>query len=1361
MSRSLFIPRGVQRKRKTATRTRMLRAETLEPRQMLSVNEFGLFLGGKVSASQAPTVAKAAAAASSSVTGDQTVLSVLGADAGGAASLTYSWSTTSEPKGAPAPTFSANGTNAAQDTTVTFDEAGTYTLAAKITAAAGLSVTSGVKVVVKQTLSKISVTPGSVSLHAGAKQQFATVGLDQFGNPLTSAPNVAWSTTAGTITGKGLLTVPKSGKSLTVTATDGSIKGAATVTIIAGPTVATAAAATPSPVTGVSTVLSVLGADSGGTSSLVYTWTATLLPGGVPPPTFSANGTNAARNTTVTFDAAGSYTFVATVTDLGGLSATSSVTVVVHQTLTRIDVAPSEIAVSPGGTQQFAASGVDQFGNAMAGVPTITWSTTAGTISNTGLLTAPTSGKSLTVTAADGSIKGATLVMIVTGPSVATAAAATPGTVAGTSTALTVLGADSGERVEPRVYVVVAQQPGTGDLQRQRQQCRPECHGHFLQGRLLYVSRHHHGPRRAFGHEQRHGCRRPDADPDRREPALRDASAGGTQQFTATRLDQFGNAMGGVANVTWSTTAGSITPGGLLTAPLSSPSFTVTAADGTINGTAGMTVSPPWVVATPSPVTGVSTALSVLGTGGGGDSNLVYAWTTTSLPGGAPPPTFSVNGSSAALNTTVTFHEAGCYTFVATTALGGSSITSSVTVVVDQTLTGIGVAPAEVWVGPGGTQQFTATELDQFGNTMAGVPNVIWSTTAGSITAEGLLTAPNSGPGFIVTAGSGGLSSGSASAALDTPPTVAQAAAATSSLLTGVSTDLSVLGADLLGESTLVYTWSTTSLPGGAPSPTFSVNGTNAAQDTTVAFSKAGSYTLLATITDLAGFSVATSVMVVVNQTLTRIDVAPFKIVVGPGGTQQFAATGFDQFGNAMAVAPSISWSATAGSISSSGLLTAPNADGSMTVTAASGGVQGTAAIAVGTGNFLNLQDAALAQLVQSLDAGGSISRDDMLEILDSLATGGTLSVADFSDLQTIVSDAAELNMPDYVRVLASDVVDGNVANATYQGEPLGNLAAGSSSAQLTDLIGKWFLGTDLPVADAYDSYNNGQPWSYAMASGSLFVGTPSHNDEDQGLLGDCYFVSALGSLADASPAAVENMFIDNGDNTWTVRFYDNGTADYVTVNRMLPFTGCGVFVYADSGYLLSNPNNVLWIALAEKAYAEWNQTGNEGRPNGNNCYSSINGGGMDTVYAQVLGYPATDYQNGLTAAQDEAALVSAMTNNWAVSIGTDISPTLAYGLVEDHVYAIIGYDSTDGTFTLYNPWGYDQPTSPLTWSELQSTCDEVCVANASGSVPISSGVGAAAAGYVEMSWQNNSTSQSARNLAADAYFRDFYTTTR
>ncbi len=83
-----------------------------------------------------------------------------------------------------------------------------------------------------------------------------------------------------------------------------------------------------------------LGADSdgGGESNLTYTWSETGGPSGA---TFAANGSNAAKNTTVTVTQAGDYTFLATITDKGGLSTTSTVNVTVSQTPTCITVNPT------------------------------------------------------------------------------------------------------------------------------------------------------------------------------------------------------------------------------------------------------------------------------------------------------------------------------------------------------------------------------------------------------------------------------------------------------------------------------------------------------------------------------------------------------------------------------------------------------------------------------------------------------------------------------------------------------------------------------------------------------------------------------------------------------------------------------------------------------------------------------------------------------------------------------------------------------------------------------------------------------------------------------------------------------------
>jgi hypothetical protein len=497
-------------------------------------------------------------------------------------------------------------------------------------------------------------------------------------------------------------------------------------------------------------------------------------------------------------------------------------------------------------------------------------------------------------------------------------------------------------------------------------------------------------------------------------------------------------------------------------------------------------------------------------------------------------------------------------------------------------------------------------------------------------------------------------------------------------------------------------------------------------------------YYILTARAPTATFGIA----VEVTQTLTSISISPATATVVQGAQQQFTAAGFDQFHRAMAFAPTITWGTSSGTINTAGLFTAPSTGTACTVSAKSGAVTGTAAVTLKSNSVIPQptpqptpqpppQPTGLAALVASLDADGSISRNDMIEILQTAAAQGTLTAANFSELKTILNQASALNMPGYVQSLASDVIYGNAANATYQGHSLGNLAVGSSSVVLTDLIDKWFYGTDLPTLT--DS-----SLVYRSVSGSLFPHTPSNNDEYQGELGDCYFISSLGTLADSNPQAVENMFINNGDGTYTVRFYTGtygasynystgsisdgfsngvGTPEYVTVNAMLPTTGYGMLVYADYGAMYNNAANALWIPLAEKAYAQWDQTGQEGR-SGVNAYGEIQGGWMATVYAQVLGHNATDY---IMSATSQQAAITALSNKEAVTIGTDNFSGTLYGLYADHAYAIIGYNASTEKFTLYNPWGFDQP-GQLSWSQLQAATGEMCVASTAGLTSIFGG---------------------------------------
>jgi hypothetical protein len=181
----------------------------------------------------------------------------------------------------------------------------------------------------------------------------------------------------------------------------------------APPTVATPAAASPSTVTGKTTALSVLGADDGGEANLTYTWAMTTGPAGANP-TFSANGTNAAKNSTVTFDRAGSYVFQVTITDAGGLTATSSASVSVVQTLTSIKLTPTSATVAPNGTVQFTATGYDQFAIVLATQPTFTWRIVSGPgkVSSTGLYTASSRTGTATVQASSGGVSARATVTV-------------------------------------------------------------------------------------------------------------------------------------------------------------------------------------------------------------------------------------------------------------------------------------------------------------------------------------------------------------------------------------------------------------------------------------------------------------------------------------------------------------------------------------------------------------------------------------------------------------------------------------------------------------------------------------------------------------------------------------------------------------------------------------------------------------------------------------------------------------------------------------------------------------------------------------------------------------------------------------
>ena len=222
----------------------------------------------------------------------------------------------------------------------------------------------------------------------------------------------------------------------------------------------------------------------------------------------------------------------------------------------------------------------------------------------------------------------------------------------------------------------------------------------------------------------------------------------------------------------------------------------------------------------------------------------------------------------------------------------------------------------------------------------------------------------------------------------------------------GLTTTLSVLGADDGGEANLTYTWATTGTP---PAPvTFSANGTNAAKTVGATFTKAGSYSIQVTIRDQGDLTVTSSVTVTVTPTLTSITVTPASASVATGGTQAFTATARDQFGVALSPQPAFTWAVSGGgTISATGLFTAGStAGGPYTVTASSGGINGTASVTVTASAPITIGNTTVLGATSSNDAGVllaykvSLPRTATIQSISiyTKKTGGKLYLAIYSD---------------------------------------------------------------------------------------------------------------------------------------------------------------------------------------------------------------------------------------------------------------------------------------------------------------------------------------------------------------------------
>jgi hypothetical protein len=350
-----------------------------------------------------------------------------------------------------------------------------------------------------------------------------------------------------------------------------------------------------------------------------------------------------------------------------------------------------------------------------------------------------------------------------------------------------------------------------------------------------------------------------------------------------------------------------------------------------------------------------------------------------------------------------------------------------------------------------------------------------------------------------------------------------------------------------------------------------------------------------------------------------------------------------------------------------------------------------------------NLKNSDLRSRARLEFRDGVLGRNDMLNIYTTVSADNYVASAELADLKTLLS--TRINMPADSRYFAGKIANGDRANQWYQGGTLGNLYAGASGVHVNKLVDKWFKGGDLPGIDA--------EFHYEYAYGQLFMNGPSHTDVDQGAVGDCYFLAALAETAQTRPSLIQNMFASNGDGTFTVRFLKNGVSQYVTVNRMLPADAGRFPAYAGWGYVtgttvqnqINNVDNELWVALAEKAYAQLNESGWIGQ-DGTNTYAGIDAGWPGVAFGHITGKSSGNlklwqiYPQPYDARSDVLAAIDA---GKAVTLITNVSDVAA-GIVKNHVYTVVSYDAGTGEFELFNPHGFNGANPVvlnLNWTQI------------------------------------------------------------
>lgn len=227
-----------------------------------------------------------------------------------------------------------------------------------------------------------------------------------------------------------------------------------------------------------------------------------------------------------------------------------------------------------------------------------------------------------------------------------------------------------------------------------------------------------------------------------------------------------------------------------------------------------------------------------------------------------------------------------------------------------------------------------------------------------------------------------------------------------------------------------------------------------------------------------------------------------------------------------------------------------------------------------------------------------------------------------------------------------------------------------------------------------------------------IFFDKIEPNDIKQGALGNCWFLSALSSLAER-PSLVRRLFVTTTVNQfgiYRVKLCINGEWIYITLDDFFPCYPMGSPIFSAAH------GNELWVLLLEKAYAKTKGS-----------YFALRSGLSSEAMIDLTGCPTEiilfdhdklhkNYEkiwNTLAHYDDEGYLINAFTegsDQWSEGQRPLSQQKDQIGLVPGHAYAVLQVKQVKGVklLNLRNPWGNFEwkgdwsDTSPLWTQEMK-----------------------------------------------------------